>query len=186
MKSAQTVKHFSMVDNAAIKAKFFDCRRHRATLFLPFLGRTTGKTLCVVGQNPSAADEHVADKTIRYLEELIYRTQPEYAALLMLNLYSRVDTAKSATAQLLHNSCVRLFSRALDELEDFLLVYGKPKNEGAYKFQKRAQVVVDAIKGKRIFKIDVGTSYPPHPGNPRILYQNYAVPLARFDPTRFG
>lgn len=178
MRTARPVAHFNMVDRAAIKPEFFDSRAHRATLFLPFIGRTSGKTLCVVGQNPSAADEHVADKTIRYLEELIYRNRPEYSALLMLNLYSRVDTTKSETTQLLHESCTRLFSLALDKNDDFLLVYGKLKNEGAYRFPERAQIVADALKGKRILKLDIGTSYPPHPGNPRILYRNFSIPLA--------
>lgn len=176
--AASPVAHFRMVDRKAIKAQFFDCRRHRATLFLPFAERPAGKVLCVVGQNPSAADECVADRTIRYLEELIYYKHPEYAALLILNLYSRVDTTKSATADLLHSTCADVFDRSIDEREDFLLVYGKLRNEGAYKFPERAQVVLNAMKGKRLFQLDIGTAYPPHPGNPKILYRNFSVSLA--------
>lgn len=173
-----------MVDKASIRTQFFDCRRHRATLLLPFAGRVAGKVLCVVGQNPSAADEDDADKTIRYLEELIYCKHPEYAALRILNLYSRVDTRKSAVADLLNSTCADIFNRALDEHDDFLLVYGKLKNEGAYKFPERAQVVLDAIKGKRVFQLDVGTEYPPHPGNPKILYRNFGISLAPLGASR--
>jgi hypothetical protein len=182
----ERIEHFNMVDKSAIQAKFFDNRKHRATLRLPFLERTNGRTLCIVGQNPSAADERVADKTIRYLEELIYRNHSEYDTLLILNLYSRVDSTKSATVDLLHADCAELFNRALSENDDFLLVYGQIRNEGAYMFPERAQIVANALKGKRIFKLDVGTSYPPHPRNPRILFKNFSVALAPIDVTRIA
>jgi hypothetical protein len=177
MKTSRSIAHYPTVDLSSIKHKFFDGKRHRAYLFLPFQRPTASKTLCVIGQNPSAADEFVADKTIRYLEELIYRNHPEYAALLILNLYSRVDTTKSETTDLLHESCANLFNDAIDEHEDFLLVHGKPKNEGAYKFPERARFVANSLIGKRVLKLDIGTPYPPHPGNPSILYRNFNVPL---------
>lgn len=176
------VEHFNFVERNAIRSEFLVQRTHRATLFLPFRGRPIGKTLCVIGQNPSSADENVADKTIRYLEELIYRNHAEYVALLIVNLYSRVDTKKLATTNLLDEGCERLFNAALEEHEDFLLVYGKLKDQGAYRFPERAKVVANLLKGKRTFKLDIGTPYPPHPGNSKILYRNFELRIAPFQP----
>ena len=76
MKLARPIQHSAQVDSSQIRAKFFDGREHRACLWLPFVGRQDRKALCVIGQNPSAADKKRADKTVRYLEELIYLLNP--------------------------------------------------------------------------------------------------------------
>jgi hypothetical protein len=176
------VHHFDEVDKGAIRACFFDARRHRATLHLPFRGRSASKTLCIIGQNPSAADERQADKTIRYLEELFFRLKkPRYGALLMLNLYSRVDTKKTLDAEPLHPRCAEIFDAALQAHEDFLIVCGKVKDEGSYRFLDRARLVAQRLASKHVMKLDIGTAYPPHPGNPRILYCNFDVGLAAYD-----
>lgn len=173
------VPHFEKVDLSSTIAQFFDNGRHRATLFVPFADRETGRTLCVIGQNPSAANEQQADKTVRYLEELIYRNCPWYEALLVLNLYSRVDFNKSATGKPLHTQCARIFNDAIGENEEFLLVHGQLKNQGIYKFPQRAMEVEVALASKTVFKIDIGTDYPPHPRNQRLCYSNFHVNLVR-------
>ncbi|MBS3911248.1 MAG: DUF1643 domain-containing protein [Hydrogenophaga sp.] len=174
----QCVLHSEQIDLASVRAEFFDNRRHRGSLFLPFSQRT-GRTLCIIGQNPSDADERCADKTIRYLENLIYDTQPQYGALLVLNLYSRVDTQKSATEDLLHARCAKILDTAIQRHEDILLVYGKLRVQGAYDFPDRARAVAAQLNFKNVFKLDIGTKYFPHPGNPKILYRNFNVPLVR-------
>lgn len=177
MKSKPFIRHFNEVDHAAIEAQFFGGRKHRAFLRIPFRRSGKARTLCVIGQNPSLADENQADSTIRYLEELIYLTQPHYTELLMLNLYSRVDTTKAQTDDLLDSECLKFFNSALLEHNEFLLVYGRMKNEGAYKFPERAAEITPALRGKTTLMLGLGTSYPPHPGNPRILYRNFNVQL---------
>jgi hypothetical protein len=169
MSSIRSIEHFAMVNKPAIQAQFVDNRSHRATLFLPFLRRPTTKVLCVIGQNPSAADERFADKTIRYLEEFVYRLRPEYSALLVLNLYSRVDTTKSATVNPLHECCASIFSAAIREHQEFLLVYGKVRSKGPYKFPERVREVANEFRSKTVLKLDIDTPYPPHPGNKNIL-----------------
>lgn len=181
MKSKPIVPHFEQVDCPSIRAQFFDERKHRASLRIPFLTSEKRKTLVIIGQNPSLADENKADKTIRYLEKLIYLTRPEYTELLVLNLYSRIDTTKAETEDLLNHDCAEIFDSALDEYQDFLLVYGKLKNQGAYKFPDRALGVAAALQAKNTMMLDLKVSYPPHPGNPRILYRNFDINLRKCD-----
>ena len=171
------IPHFEKIDKKAIRAQFFDDGKHRATLHLPFIESTSQRTLCVIGQNPSAASEENADKTIRYLEELIYRKHPEYGSLLVLNLYSRIDTPKVETFDLLNVNCATIFDIVLRDNSDFLLVYGKLKNEGAYRFPERAKHVAAALKSKKVLQLGLNTPYPPHPGNPKILYGNFEIQL---------
>jgi hypothetical protein len=91
----------------------------------------------------------------------------------MLNLYSRLDTNKSATTDLLRLECEREFRRVIGANTDFLIVFGKLKNQGSYKFVKKATFLKKLLTGKNVYKIDIGTSYAPHPGNKKIYYGNY-------------
>jgi hypothetical protein len=172
--------HAACVDLPRVRAHFSPDRRQRATLYLPFRGRR-GPTLCVVGQNPSAADETVADKTIRYLEDYAAARAPHYGGLLILNLYSRIDTTKAARRGLTTPEMDACFVDAVAQHQEFLLVSGRLAVEGAWDFPARARRLRALLAGRRVYKLDLGTPYAPHPGNPRILYRNFDVPLAPHD-----
>lgn len=175
MSRGRAVSHFEHVDLANIQSCFFDDRSHRAYLKIPFAGARGSETLCVIGQNPSAADEYEADKTIHYLEKLIYLKYPQYRQLIVLNLYSQVDTTKTEQANPLHPRCEELFNRILVEETNFLIVFGQLTNQGQYCFLDRARQIEPMLRSKRVFKLNLGTQYAPHPGNPKILYNNLSV-----------
>lgn len=180
MSRGRSVPHFEYVDLQNVRSCFFDERSHRAYLKIPFLGDRGTRTLCVIGQNPSAADEREADKTIRYLEELVFSRLPEYRQIIVLNLYSQVDTSKTEDAPPLHLECARIFGGILADESDFLVVFGKLENRRHYKFQDRAREIEPLLRSKRVFKLDVGTLYAPHLGNSKIIYSNYNLGFAPY------
>ncbi len=55
------------------------------------------------------------------------------------------------------------------------------KDEGSYRFLEGARLAAQQLASKNVMKLYVGTVYPPHPGNPRILYCNFDVELATYD-----
>ena len=175
------VKHYDKVDLQQVRAAFYARRQHRATLHIPFIGREGTRTLCVIGQNPSAADEQQADMTVRFLERYVFECQPEYSQILMLNLYSRVDTKKKETACLNHPECERLLQEAIAEHQDFLVVFGKLRNQRAYKFPERARTLQPLFAGKNVYKFNIGVDYAPHPGNRAILYHDTSRSLNKYD-----
>ncbi|MBA2961869.1 MULTISPECIES: DUF1643 domain-containing protein [Ramlibacter] len=170
-----------------MRAIFVRGRTHRALLSLPFFDRPAGRTLCVVGQNPSDADEEHADKTVHYLERYVFSQLPAYGAMLMLNLYARVDKRK-AFRDVEHPQADRILRCAIRTHQDFLFVFGQVKNEGAYRFPQRLAQLRPLLAGKNIMQLDLGTDFPPHPGNARIMYTRSDVGLApfRFDGHRAG
>ena len=170
-----------MVDTSRIDLLFFRANSHRAKLCLPYLGREKFKSLCVIGQNPSDANKEVADRTIRYLEELIYKNCPEFSQLVVLNLFSRVDKSKTQLDNLLDAECSRVFENTVHEHENVLLVYGQLKRQGAYDFPKRASEIKGLLKGKKLWKLDIGATYAPHPRNGAINYRNFKVALCAYD-----
>lgn len=174
------VPHFEHVDSSRIQARFSSCNLHRATLLIPFKGRTEGKRLCIVGQNPSAANEQYADKTIQFLERYVYEKLLEYNQILMLNLYSRVDTKKTESCEVNHDECETLLHEAIALNTDFLFVFGKLKNQRAYKFPERVRELQPLFEGKNLYKLDIQTAYAPHPGNRAIYYHNTDLTLAPY------
>ena len=133
-----------------------------------------------MGQNPSKASIKVADKTLHYIERYVYENMPEYSQIIMLNLYSRLDTNKTATTDLIRLECERLFRSIIRENSDFLIVYGKLKNQGSYKFVKKSRLLKNHLKNKMVYKIDIGSEYAPHPGNQKIYYGNYCYDFTEY------
>jgi hypothetical protein len=176
------VPHFHKVDKSKIKACFSPNKEHRSSLTVPLTNRVKRKILCIIGQNPSYANKKYADKTLRYLERFVYEKYPEYSQIIMLNLFSRVDTTKTKTGRLLSLSAESKFAKIVDANDDFLIIYGKLKNQRAYKFIQKARKIKNMLVGKNNLKIGVdGLNYAPHPGNRKIRYSNFSFFLTKYD-----
>jgi hypothetical protein len=175
------VCHFSKVDIENITGYFSDDGLHRAYLNIPLTNRAGNRVLCIIGQNPSKANAHVADKTLHYLERYVYENMPEYSRIIMLNLYSRLDTYKTCEIDIIRFDCERLFRRTIGENSDFLLIFGKLKKQGAYDFIKKAELLKKHLINKNVYKINIGSDYAPHPGNQKIYYGNYCHGISRHE-----
>ena len=78
-------------------------------------------------------------------------------------------------------SCERKLREIIQGYSDFLIVQGKLRDEGSYKFKKRARQIHSLLHNKNVFKIDIGTTFAPHPGNPKILYNKFGFQLTGYD-----
>lgn len=182
LQRVKTIPHFAAVDLSRIRAIFVRGRTHRALLKIPFHDRQSDRILCVVGQNPSDAGEEHADKTVNYLERYVHKNLPQYGAMLMLNLYTRVDKRKELR-DVEHRQADRILRCAIRKHQDFLFVFGQVKNERAYRFPERLVQLRPLFAGKNIVQFNLDTNFPPHPGNTRIIYSDLNVGLKPF---RFG
>jgi len=172
--------HYQSVNTKDIKEKFLDYNKHRCYLEIPFKNRSGSKTICVVGQNPSNANKIYADKTLHYIERYIYEKFTNVSKMIMLNLYSRVDTKKNETENLNKLECERIVRRIIKENDTFLIIFGQLKNQKKYKFPKKAELLFKSLEDKTIYKIDIGTTYAPHPGNSQIYYGNYCYKYTEY------
>jgi hypothetical protein len=172
--------HFAKVDKENIRAIFTEDGKHRSCLEIPFLDRNGEKTLCIIGQNPSHANEIIADKTVNYLERYVYENLPQYSKIIVLNLYSIIDTNKYQIDDLVREECENTFDEIINENSDFLVIYGKLTNNGSFNFVERAKSLKSKLGGKAIYKIDIKSSYAPHPGNPKIYYGNYCYDIIEY------
>ena len=86
----QQVPHFCQVDVDHIEADFSPCRDYRYGLDLPYMGddRDENQVVSVVLKNPSSADANSADRTIKRVEEYVYRKFERCKTLRILNLFA--------------------------------------------------------------------------------------------------
>ena len=95
--SANLVRHSNRVDDSNIRAYYSTGGRQSADfrylLKIPYSERSGGDVVCVVLKNPSAANELYADRTIRRVEEYVWRRFGQCKQLLVLNLYAYRSTA---------------------------------------------------------------------------------------------
>ena len=175
------VKHAESVDAKGIQPIFSSDGFHRFVLRIPFTGQTGSDVLCVIGQNPSFANKEFADQTVRFLERYVKANLPNYSELLIINLYSRIDTNKSHSSDPSNSENEKMFSTVVAKCTDFLVIFGQIKNEGQYKFEDQARWAAPLLKGKSVVKFDLDTPYAPHPGNRAICYSRLDVGLTTYN-----
>jgi hypothetical protein len=147
---------FNHIDGVNVKAKFSKdlCYRYRLEITLknssPF-----GKTACVVMQNPSYAGEDLADKSVQFIEKVVFQKNlPEFAdvqRLIVVNQFAFIQT--NNFRGLVHeigsnnNSVIK---SALNESDVIILGWGC-----ANPFKERQAFVINLLrkaKRKQLFK----------------------------------
>ena len=88
---------FKHIDGVNVEAKFSKNLRFRYRLEITLKNSASfGKTACVVMQNPSYAGEDLADKSLQFMEKVVFQKNlPEFAGvqrLLVVNQFARVQT----------------------------------------------------------------------------------------------
>ena len=97
---------------------------------------------------------------------------PRYSNIVFLNLYSRVDTKKIVTTDLIRSSCEKKLGKIIQNESDFLIIYGKLKKQRGYNFINKAKELFVLLQNKNNYKINIGTMYPPHLENFKIFYRS--------------
>lgn len=84
------------IDNVSVSADFSDCERYRYRLTIDHHGKSGDETVCVIMQNPSAANAERADRTIQFVEKLIFeKDYTQFASanrIIIVNLYALIQT----------------------------------------------------------------------------------------------
>lgn len=113
-----------------VKADFSGCGRFRYTLTVDYEPATGGRTVCVVMENPSYANEAYADKSVQFLEKLIFLKQYlQFAGvrrLIVVNQFAFIQTEKfkGETGQIGPRND-QAIKEALEEADIVLIAWGK-------------------------------------------------------------
>jgi hypothetical protein len=126
-----------------------------------------GRTACVVMQNPSYASREIADRSVRFMEETVFkRNLPEFEGvnrLIVVNLFARVQTRDfKGKAHDIGSRNDAALAAALRASEIAIIGWGTSN-----KFSERKAYVLGLLKkltGKRLFKTRMHPSRGRHDG----------------------
>lgn len=144
------------IDGVKVSAQFSKDRKYRYRLEMVLKSEcANGKTVCVVMQNPSYAGEDKADKSVQFLEKVIFRRGlPEFHGaqrLIVVNQFAYIET-NNFEGRLDQIGAKNNFTieSALKEADIVILAWGSGN-----KFKDRQDFVINLlkqIKGKQLFK----------------------------------
>ncbi len=96
MKKPFKPKLFKHLEGLKNKAVFSDCGKYRYLLDIRKSEQKSGKRVCAIMLNPSVADETRADKSVQFLEKLIFEKASQYfkgvVCLSIVNLFAFIQT----------------------------------------------------------------------------------------------
>lgn len=122
---------------------------------------TSGKTVCVVMQNPSRADEKVADRSVKFMEQLVFgNIHPAFKQirrLIVVNQFALVQTSEfQGNNEDIGKDNDKEIENALRESDIVIIGWGSSN-----RFDLRKCVVFSLLKemhGKEIYKTKVHPS----------------------------
>ncbi|NNE03913.1 MAG: DUF1643 domain-containing protein [Eudoraea sp.] len=121
---------FQHIDHINATAQFSHCASFRYRLTLEHSKRKKGSTVCVIMQNPSVAGNEVADKSVHFLEKLIFEKKYPYFKdvnrVIIVNQFARVQTKDfvGSEEQIGPNNEKYLYD-AIKEADIVLIAWGK-------------------------------------------------------------
>ena len=146
------------IDGVKVSAQFSKERKPKYRYRLEIVHQlrpAAGKTACVVMQNPSYAGPKVADKSVQFMEKVVFQKGwPEFRAvrrLIVVNQFAYIETnnfvGRPDQIGVKNNTAIE---EALQDSDIIILGWG-----AGNKFKNRQTFVTDLLKGikdKKVFK----------------------------------
>ncbi|MBB5347573.1 DUF1643 domain-containing protein [Desulfoprunum benzoelyticum] len=150
------------IDGVQVAAAFSPCRRYRYRLEVTRNAPGGGHplTVCAILQNPSVADADIADRSVQFLEKLVFmKGVPQFAGvgrLIIVNQFALIQTRGFVGAETdIGPDNDRHLARAIAEADIILIAWGKSNA-----FASRKQVV-DRLLAEQSDKLLLqGKSHP--------------------------
>lgn len=162
LKTKDVAMIYRHIENVEAHATFSDCKKYRYRLDISLNDPIDSDTkiVCVIMQNPSVANSEIADKSVQFLEKLIFKKGiPHFSGvrkLIVVNQFAFVQT-NDFSGQDEHigpenNSHI---SRAISESDIILVAWG---SSNAYEARKaEINAMLKAQSGKSLLQ---GKSHP--------------------------
>ena len=172
------IPHFELVDLESVEAVFSTDRRYRYLLSLSYsdtlLDSQREKTAVVLLKNPSAADDHRADATIRKVETFIYHRFPDVRTLYILNIFAFRATEpgdlnalylKSSAMEVIGEENDHVIRKAVENCAYLILAWGNSSGIDRDLYEERiyrVKQLLHDVPRQNIFQIS-GMKQTIHP-----------------------
>ena len=161
------------IPGVKVKALFSDCKKFRYQLTIEDTSKRNGDSVCVIMQNPSIANTEIADKSVQFLEKLIFEKEVELfrnvKTIIIVNQFARIQTKyfEGKAEDIGPDNDIHI-RRAIDQSDIILIAWGKTNP-----FFKRQQDNIGIISFYKDKKVLMTKKHPS-----RGTYQKFIVPFS--------
>lgn len=164
---------YKHIPEVFVKAKFSNCKKFRYQLTIENTAKTSGNNLCVIMQNPSVASAKFADKSVQFLEKLIFEKEIELfeniKTITVVNQFAYIQTKdfKGASSKIGKENDI-FIRQAIEDSDIVIVAWGK--TNPFLKRQEDILRIVYSFKGKKVLMTK------KHPS--RGTYQDFIMPFS--------
>ena len=161
------------IPGVKVQALFSECKKFRYQLTIENTTKTKGDSLCVIMQNPSIANTETADKSVQFLEKLVFEKElklfSNVNSIIIVNKFARIQTKyfEGKAGDIGPDNDIHI-RKAIDLSDIILIAWGKTNP-----FLKRQQVILRIIPSIKHEKLLMTKKHPS-----RGTYQNFIVPFS--------
>ena len=165
---------YEHINGAFVRAYFSDCGTYRYRLTIDFQDNDGGKCVCVIMQNPSVADAEFADRTVKFLEKLVFlEGYPEFEGvgrMIIVNQFAYVQTNDfDGSGEHIGPENDAYIQKALSEADIVLVAWGRTN-----KYKERG-AVINAFIAESGEKLLLQTDRHPSRGAYKNFIKSYSI-----------
>ena len=148
------------IPGVKVKAQFSVCKKFRYQLTINNTKKANGDSLCVIMQNPSIANTEIADKSVQFLEKLIFEKEVELfrnvKTIIIVNQFARIQTKyfEGKVEDIGPDNDIHI-RNAIDSSNTILIAWGKTNP-----FLKRQQDILRIIFSFKDKKVLMTKKHP--------------------------
>ncbi len=146
---------FQHIEGVTAKAMFSNCKKYRYRLEITKENTPKGKTVCVIMQNPSVANSEEADRSVQFLEKLIF--QKEYSEfdlvknIIIVNQFAYIQTNNfDGTDEYIGEDNDTQIQAAIRESDIILIAWGASNSYSSRKLEINKMIAT--TKGKLLLQ----------------------------------
>lgn len=148
------------INRTVVEVSFSECGKYRYTLTVDYKPAVGKKSVCAIMQNPSYACKEYADKSVQFLEKLIfqkgYEEFAEVGRLIVVNQFAFVETNNfKGRKEQIGSENDQAIEASLDRSEIGLIAWGK-----ANPFEERKMKILGLIATSSLEAIYLTKKHP--------------------------
>ena len=172
MKKRPRPKFFKHLEGLDVRAEFSNCGNFRYQLEITKNTKEQGTRVCAVMLNPSVANEKQADKSVQFLEKLIFEKPSPYftnvSSLTIVNLFAYIQTRKfEGSPKQIGPLNDHYLQQAISQADIILIAWGKTCG-----YPERKKIVMEILDNFPEKPVFIANSHPS-----RGTYRDFVKPL---------
>lgn len=169
-----SVMIYSHIKGVKVESTFSECNDYRYELSIEKTDSQGTETVCVIMQNPSVANDEIADKSVQFLEKLIFqKSYPQFSKvkkIVIVNQFAYVQTnGFTGIDKHIGSENDKYITQAVNDADISLVAWGRSN------IYRERQISINAILKSSSCKNLLRTKSHPSRGTYKDFVEEYRI-----------